>query len=212
MLQNRVDPQGNIIKTTARGSWMGNRGVLHDHQQHILRPFRLKAWITCLLEFNGRKRQVMAPDRYTELFFFDEATAFAAGHRPCFECRRQDYKKFKTLWLKGNPEYHFDEKTSIQQIDDILHKERMEANGEKITYEEYIKHLPYGSFISYNGQPHVIIDDLLHPWSPGGYGKGIPLSDIKEEKVAVLTPASITNTFRAGYKPQTTLPQSQLFL
>ncbi|MEO8821838.1 MAG: hypothetical protein ABI267_08810 [Ginsengibacter sp.] len=97
MLQNRVDPFGNIIKTTARGSWMGNRGILHNDQQQVLRPFKLKAWITCKLEFNGRKRPVMAPHRYTGLFFLDEATSFAAGHRPCFECRRQDYHKFKTL-------------------------------------------------------------------------------------------------------------------
>jgi len=103
MLQNRVDPFGNILKTSARGLWMGNRGILHNDRKELLRPFKLKAWITCKLQFNGRKREVMTPNRYTELFFMDEATSFAAGHRPCFECRREDYKKFKTLWLKGNP-------------------------------------------------------------------------------------------------------------
>src|ERR1700743_3660322 len=102
MLQNRVDPQGNIIKTTARGAWMGNRGQLHNEQRQIVRPFKLKAWLTCLLQFNGRKREVMSPQRYTELFFLDEATAFAAGHRPCFECRRKDYDLFKSFWLQGN--------------------------------------------------------------------------------------------------------------
>jgi hypothetical protein len=114
MLQNRVDPFGNLIKTRARGTWMGNRGVLHDDKQQLLRPFKLKAWLTCRLEFKGRKRQIMAPHRWTELFFLDEATAFAAGHRPCFECRRSDFNKFKSLWIKGNPEYNFDEKTPIQ--------------------------------------------------------------------------------------------------
>src|SRR5258706_7062392 len=138
MLQNRIDPFGNIITTKARGFWMGNRGILHNEDQKILRPFKLKAWITCVLEFRGRKRQVMAPNRYTELFFLDEATSFAAGHRPCFECRRKDADKFKSFWLKGNPEYNFDQKTSIQEIDNILHKERMEYNKSKITFEERI--------------------------------------------------------------------------
>ena len=128
MLQNRVDPFGQIIKTTAKGAWMGNRGILHNDEQQVLRPFKLKAWLTCNLQFRGRKRQVMAPNRYTELFFMDEATSFAAGHRPCFECRRIDYNHFKTLWLKGNPEYEFNEKTSIQKIDAILHQERMDKN------------------------------------------------------------------------------------
>src|ERR1700760_1777025 len=105
MLQNRVDPEGNIIRTSARGSWMGNRGIIHDEQQNVLRAFKLKAWITCVLAFKGRKRPVMAPNRYTELFFLDEATAFSAGHRPCFECRRQDAGRFKSLWIKANPEY-----------------------------------------------------------------------------------------------------------
>jgi len=99
MLQNRVDPLGNIIKTPARGQWMGNRGVIHNDKKEILRPFKLKAWITCKLEFKNWKRQVMTPNRYTELFFLDEATAFGAGHRPCFECRRDDYNLFKSYWL-----------------------------------------------------------------------------------------------------------------
>src|SRR5262245_42860885 len=120
MLQNRVDPWGNLIKTKARGAWMGNRGLIHNDRQEIVRPFKLKNWITCLLEFKGRQRKVMTPGLYTELFFLDEATAFSAGHRPCAECRRQDYVRFKLAWLKGNPKYGFDEKTSIREIDNII--------------------------------------------------------------------------------------------
>src|ERR1700729_1628773 len=111
MLQNRVDPFGNIIKTAARGQWMGNRGVIHDHHQTLVRPFRLLAWITCVLEFKDRKRELMAPDRYTELFFLDEATSFAAGHRPCAECRTKAFNRFKTAWVGANPEYGFDLRT-----------------------------------------------------------------------------------------------------
>jgi hypothetical protein len=200
MLQNRVDPFGNIIKTEARGHWTGNRGVLHDDHQTLLRPFKLIAWITCKLEFKGRKRQVMAPNRWTELFFLDEATSFAAGHRPCAECRRQDFNKFKSFWLKGNPEYHFDEKTSIQEIDKILHKERINRNKTKITFEERIDNIPDGTFVLFNDNAFLFLDQLLFLWSPFGYEKGIALPDVN--KLTILTPRSIVNTLRAGYLPQ----------
>lgn len=203
MLQNRVDPFGDIIKTKARGLWMGNRGILHNEHKKLLRPFKLKAWITCKLQFNGRKREVMAPNRYTELFFMDEATSFAAGHRPCFECRREDYKRFKTLWLKGNPEYNFDEKTSIQKIDDILHVERMKADKSKVTFNEHPENLPDGTLILYNDQPYLVSGGLIYLWSPFGYEGRIGLPDVAT--LPVLTPRSIVNTFRAGYSPQIAL-------
>jgi hypothetical protein len=204
MLQNRVDPMGQIIKTSARGAWMGNRGQLHDKGKLILRPFKLKAWITCLLEFKGRRRQVMAPNRYTELFFLDEATAFSAGHRPCFECRRQDYNLFKTAWLKGNPQYRFDEKTSIQKIDDVIHKERISADRLKITHEDQAAKLPDGTFVLLNSDAYLLKDGLMYQWSPFGYEKGIALPDMDE--FAVLTPISVVNAFRAGYVPQMAAP------
>jgi hypothetical protein len=200
MLQNRVDPFGNIIKTSARGSWMGNRGILHNDQQQVLRLFKLKTWITCKLEFHGRKRQVMAHHKYTELFFSDEATSFAAGHRPCFECRRSDYHLFKTLWLKGNPEYHFDEKTSIKEIDDILHEERIMRDKSKVTFEEKTDSIPDGTFVLIEGKPYLVFEKQMYLWSPFGYEMGIPLPNTN--KLTVLTPQSIVNTFRAGYKPE----------
>jgi hypothetical protein len=200
MLQNRVDPFGNLIKTTARGSWMGNRGLLHNDKQEVLRPFKLKAWLICKLEFKGRSRQVMMPRLYTELFFLDEATAFAAGHRPCFECRRNDFDLFKSLWLKGNPEYNFNEKTSIKEIDDILHKERIDRNNLKVTFEEDRDKIPNGSFILYDKNAFLISDKQMFLWSPFGYDKGTALP--RAGKLSVLTPKSIVKTFRAGYVPQ----------
>src|SRR5436853_7505403 len=116
MLQNRVDPFGNIIKTAARGAWMGNRGVIHNEQQRITHVFKHKAWITCALQFKGRKRTVMTPGRWTELFFLDEATAFAAGHRPCFECRKEDATRFKSCWIHGNTSDGVTMTTSIRSI------------------------------------------------------------------------------------------------
>jgi hypothetical protein len=200
MLQNRVDPYGNLIITPARGAWMGNRGLLHNEHQQIIRPFRLKAWITCVLEFRGRKRKVMSPDLYTELFFLDEATAFAAGHRPCFECRRADYNRFKSFWLKGNPEYGFNEKTSIQLIDNILHRERLNSDGSKVKYEDKLSTLPDGCFVELNGKPHLFANNAVYEWSPFGYGEAQELP--RSEFVTVLSPESTVNAFRAGYVPQ----------
>src|SRR4051812_40893027 len=102
--QNRVTPAGEIIATPDRGTVMGNRGRLHDDGTEILRPFAVKRWIICKLEFNGRHRQVMALNQYTELFFLDEATALAAGHRPCAECNRTKYNLFRELWARANPD------------------------------------------------------------------------------------------------------------
>ena len=200
MLQNRVDPGGNIIKTQSRGLWMGNRGVLHDEHKNILRPFKLKAWIICMLEFKDRKREVMAPDRYTELFFFDEATALAAGHRPCFECRRDDASRFKALWLKGNPEYGFKPNVSIHEIDKIIHNERIGKQGAKITYVDTIENITDGIFVLRNGKPFLYVNNRFFPWSPSGYGNGIVLP--RGTQLTVLTPRSIVNAINAGYDPQ----------
>jgi len=200
MLQNRVDPLGNIICTSARGAWMGNRGQLHDENQQILRPFKLKAWLTCLLHFKDRRRQVMAPNRYTELFFLDEATAFAAGHRPCFECRRKDYDRFKAFWITGNARLGFDLQTSINDIDKILHKERVGRKGEKVTYQEKVKNLPEGTFVLIGDKPHLLANKQFYAWTPSGYEEPVILTGT--ETVSVLTPVSTVNAFKAGYKPQ----------
>jgi hypothetical protein len=180
---------------------MGNRGVIHDEHQQIVRPFKLKAWITCRLKFKGRKRKVMTPDRWTELFFLDEATALAAGHRPCYECRREDAVRFKSFWLKGNPEYGFNEKTPIREIDEILHKERMDRDRSKIRFEEEAGKLADGVFVLVGNDPYLVMSGSMFLWSPFGYGRRLPLPRIG--KLSVLTPGSIVNALRAGYVAQT---------
>jgi hypothetical protein len=205
MLQNRVDPFGNIIRTPERGHWTGNRGVLHSVRQEIIRPYRLKAWITCALCFRGRWRKVMSPDRWTELFFFDEATAFSAGHRPCFECRRAEALRFKQAWIAGNPGYGFGVKTPVGEIDNILHAERLNPDGSKRTFENDAGDLPNGSFIDWGGGAWLLWDGLVRKWSPGGYAAGIPAPG---GKVAVLTPRSIVASFYAGYVPEVRLPSA----
>jgi len=198
MLQNRVNPFGNIIKTSARGRLMGNRGLLHNETQEIKRPFKLIAWITCVLDFKERRRPVMAPGQYTELFFMDEVTSFAAGHRPCFECRRSEADAFKTFWLKGNPEYGFNSKTPIKAIDEILQHERIDQNYQKVTFQGNPNALPNGTFVAFRNEPYLIKNGMMYPWSAEGYGKAQLLP---QEKLPVLTPKSIVNTFKAGYLP-----------
>ncbi|MDO3643085.1 hypothetical protein [Mucilaginibacter sp. L3T2-6] len=198
-LQNRVDPAGNIISTTARGTWLGNRGVIHNEQKQIVRPFKIKAWIICMLEFRGRHRNVMTPDRWTELFFLDEATAFSAGHRPCFQCRYADHRRFKEAWLKGNPEYGFDDKTPINRIDEILQTERI-SQGRKVTYTDDVNHLPDGTFIQLTNEPWLAYKNQIHHWTPFGYDNSKSVDALNE--IIVLTPRSIVNAFRAGYKVQ----------
>lgn len=199
MLQNRVDPKGNIIATSARGAWLGNRGQLHGRGKTILRPFKHQAWIICLLQFKGRRREVMSPNLWTELFFLDEATAFAAGHRPCFECRRDDAGRFKTAWLKGNPQYGFGHKTAIGKIDAVIHAERITKDGGKVSYEAIGNDLPDGAFIEIGGKPHLVANSKIFRWTPFGYEESLPLPG---HVVTVLTPWSVVEAFRAGYKVQ----------
>ena len=199
MLQNRVDPNGNIITTSARGAWLGNRGQLHGSGKTILRPFKHKAWIICVLQFKGRHRQVMLPNLWTELFFLDEATAFAAGHRPCFECRRDDADRFKTAWLKGNPEYGFSKKTSVKEIDDILQRERIDDNKQKVTFLANINDIPDGTFIQIANEPYLVANSAIYHWTAFRYDKSAPLP---LGEVEVLTPKSIINAFKSDYEPQ----------
>jgi hypothetical protein len=179
---------------------MGNRGLLHDAHGRIQRPYRLKAWLTCQLAFKGIYRKILSPGQYTELFFLDEVTAFAAGHRPCCECRREDFKRFKKFWLAGNPSYGFSESVAIGQIDEILHGERINSQGEKVRYQEDLSNLPEGCLIDLEGSPFLVTSKGLWQWTAFGYRT---LSEPpKRHMVSVLTPKSIVQSLRAGYKAQ----------
>lgn len=198
-LQNRVDPFGNFIQTEARGQWLGNRGQLHGTGKIILRPFRHKAWIICELQFKNRHREIMAPNLWTELFFLDEATALSAGHRPCFECRRAAATEFKRAWIKGNPSYGFDLRTRIGKFDEVIHDERIDSQGGKITWFSKLNELPDGTFIAVDRQAYLLINSQLKLWTPYGYlDSDLP----KPSKVEVLTPKSIVNALKHGYKLQ----------
>ena len=181
---------------------MGNRGVIHNDRQEIVRPYRLIPWITCVLTFKDRHREVMTPGRWTELFFLDEATAFSAGHRPCKECRREDHLRFKRCWIEGNPGYGYNGKTKIGEIDAIIHEERMNKDKTKRVYAAKIDQLPDGVFVVWKDEPFLVKGDKVYPWKPEGYEEGIDRP--RGMKVTVLTPKSIVYTFKAGYVPHMT--------
>src|SRR5258708_2471220 len=132
--QNRVTPFGEIVALPERGTVMGNRGRLHDGSGQIRRSWQVKRWLLCRLEFNGRHRAVMAPDHYTELFFLDEATGLAAGHRPCFECRRKSYNDFVDAWATGNAHDLGEGRPTATSIDESLHAERVGPDRSKRTF------------------------------------------------------------------------------
>lgn len=199
-LMNRVDPYGVIFRSPARGTLMGNRGVLHNDAREIVRPFNGRRWIACLLEFKGRHRSVMSPRRYTELFFLDEAVAFAAGHRPCAECRRERFNAFKSAWKRrdeGAPR----ESLRVPEIDAELHVARVAGRKGKRTYEAALNSLPNGCFVQIQGACYLVWDDALLLWTPERYaGRGGRPRDLT---VTVLTPQPIVECFRNGYVPET---------
>src|SRR6202045_3505508 len=146
--QNRVTPAGNVIATPERGMFLGNRGVLHDDQGRIKRAWQLKRWIVCVLEFRGRKRSVMTPGRYTELFFLDEATALAAGHRPCAECRHSRFLAFCEAWSKAHPRDGSSPRPFATEIDNRLHADRITADRSKRSFAAAVERLPDGVFVT----------------------------------------------------------------
>lgn len=200
-LQNRVDPFGNLYAVQARGSLLGNRGQLHDADKAIVRAWKTKAWVTCTLEYGDIQRTIFSPDSYSELFFLDEATAFAAGHRPCASCRNKRYREFKAKWLAANPELVTGEKPSITAIDKALHSERILRGGGKATFEAANETLPFGTIIEQDGTVYLIGEEQLLPWSFHGYGQPVSLPEAGTS-VTVLTPASIVRLFQHGFRPQ----------
>src|SRR2546427_447059 len=146
-LQNRIDPWGHLQTVDARGTLLGNRGILHDGKREIVAQWRTKAWLTCRLAWKGRERTIMSPGSYTELFFLDEATAFSAGHRPCAECRRERFQEFKSLWIAANSEVSASPDPPISAIDRIIHAERTLRGGKKVTYEAELGSLPGGAMV-----------------------------------------------------------------
>jgi hypothetical protein len=199
---NRVTPFGEIIATPERGTFMGNRGVLHDAEGHIKRAWQAKRWIVCVVEFRGRKRTIMSPNSYTELFFLDEATALAAGHRPCAECRHARFLDFCNAWKAAHPKADDLQRPTADEIDNRLHAGRLAPDRSKRFFSGKLDDLPDGVFVKVEGwgeQAFLVLDDSLLAWSPGGYQERRPR--LKVKNVSILTPSSTVAAIRAGYSP-----------
>jgi hypothetical protein len=202
-LQNRVTPAGDIITTPQRGLMMGNRGGAFHLPDRTLgsRRWASRQWIACVLQFKGRHRlAMMQPNRYTELFFLDEATALAAGHRPCFECRRRDAERFAMLWAHTP---NWPAPARAPEMDLALHAERIGRHGQKLTFTAQLGALPVGTFVRLpDGAEQVdylVLEAGLLAWSPAGYANPLPLN--RRRQVEVLTPRSIVAVLSAGYRP-----------
>jgi hypothetical protein len=195
-LQNRVTPSGDIISTPQRGLFTGNRGIVHDPATKTLlnRRWSSKAWITCVCEFRGRRRDVMGTRSWTELFFLDEATAFAAGHRPCFYCRRYDANRFRAAWEQGNGVVG----VRATEIDTVLHRERLDGRNKRLhALPAAIDALPDGAMVQAGGDSYLIARGRALLWTWDGYRE--PKNPICD--AALLTPPSTLSALYAGYRP-----------
>lgn len=195
-LQNRVTPTGEIIATPHRGTFTGNRGIIHDPATKTLlnKRWSTPAWITCLCEFRGWRRPVMARRSWTELFFLDEATAFAAGHRPCFFCRREDAKRFRAAWEKGNGASD----VSATAMDAVLHRERLDHGRKRLhALPMPLAALPDGAMVREGEESFLVVQGRGLLWSPAGYA-----GDARQlTQPMLLTPPSTLRALRAGYRP-----------
>lgn len=195
-LQNRVTPTGETVAAPQRGMFTGNRGIIHDPATKTLlrKRWSSKAWIICVCEFRGRRRDVMAARSWTELFFLDEATALAAGHRPCFYCRRADAERFRAAWQAGNCVT----RVRATEIDAVLHRERLNGRRKRLhALELSIATLPNGAMVAANGESFVVVQGRALHWSFAGYRA----ADAEITNAQLLTPPSTVNALSAGYRP-----------
>jgi hypothetical protein len=194
-LQNRVTPSGDIIATPHRGMFTGNRGIIHDPATRTLtRRWAGKAWLTCVCEFRGRRREVMGGRSWTELFFLDEATALAAGHRPCFYCRRDDANRFRAAWEAGNNVAN----VLAREIDAVLHRERLEGRAKRLhPLPTPVEQLPDGAMLQEGNESYLIVQGRAHAWAPAGYRA----AQNALQEAMLLTPPSTLRALSAGYRP-----------
>ncbi len=197
-LQNRCDPFGTLHATSAHGDMMGNRGGrIHDPDKKQLKSRRWasRAWICCVTDFRGRQHDVWGRT-YTAMFFLDEVTALAAGHRPCFECRNRDAKRFATLWADAAGRSG---RMMAGEMDDILHEERLASReSANAMGPKEIAALPAGTMVDIAGDAFAVKDGQMLPWSFGGYGRP---EKIAGRSAKLITPAAIVQVLKAGFRP-----------
>ncbi len=195
-LQNRVMPDGEIVALPQKGMFMGNRGIIHDPASKTLLPRRWtsKAWIICLCQYKGAHREVMARHSWTELFFLDEATGLAAGHRPCFYCRRDSAIRFSQAWAQGNGAGNI----RAPIIDAVLHAERLDGKAKRVQpVEQPFSHFPTGTMFAAKQAFYATVDGRTMRWTPDGYRRNV----LPAGRVDLLTPPSTIRALATGYRP-----------
>jgi hypothetical protein len=196
-MRNRVTPTGDIVAIELRCSWLGNRGILHEGGE-IRRFHASDLWITCLLQFRGRHRSQWQPGHYTHLYFYDEAVAFAAGHRPCAECRRGDYNDFRAAWARGLGV----ELPRAKEMDRQLHAERLfRGTHRRRFHDRPWRSVPTNAFVLLDDGPVLVTGEAVVPWSDSGYGARRARPTRGDAQV--ITPPAILAAFEAGYQVQT---------
>jgi hypothetical protein len=192
--RNRVAPTGEIVESGLRCAWMGNRGCLHRGRE-VVRPWRTTAWITCVLEFKHRWIEQWVPGRYTLLFFYDEAVSLAAGHRPCAECRRADYNRFRDAWERAHGA-----RPSAKELDAAQHADRLDGTVPRTHRLPWVD-VPDGAFVRVDAGPALVVGDAVVSWS-GEHGYHAAAARPRTGDVEVLTPSRTVDVIRAGYVPQ----------
>ncbi|HST16399.1 MAG TPA: hypothetical protein VLK36_01940 [Gaiellaceae bacterium] len=193
-LRNRVTPLSELVADPARGLVYGNRGCLHDDRGRIRRRYAGRRWIACRLRFRGWHRSpLLQPGRFTELFFLDEATAFAAGHRPCALCRREDYVRFGELWAEQHPG-----EAGADVVDARLHAERLTDGRAQRHHEARLDRLPDGAFVLVDEQPWLVHGDRLLRYTLAGY---VDPRARRRGAARLITPPSLVEVLRAGWDP-----------
>lgn len=195
-LQNRVTPFGEILALSQRGLFTGNRGIIHDPATRTLlaKRWASRAWLICVCDYKGRRREVMASRSWTELFFLDEAVALAAGHRPCFFCRREAAQRFQACWASAKEEAV----PAAAAMDAVLHGERLERRRKRLhPLAGPLEALPDGAVVAAGTHAFTLRGGLAHRWTEDGYAP----PQLLEGADALLTPPSTVMTLRAGYRP-----------
>ena len=192
--RNRVTPFGEIVAIEQRGRFLGNRGSIHRGHE-VVRPWQVRRWITCALEFKGWVAPKWEPGRWTPLFFWDEAVALAAGHRPCALCRRADFDRWMDGWEAATGE-----RPTVDPVDRRLHDERTDGRRPR-RHRHAWRALPEGAFVVVDDAAHLVLADQLVPWTPTVEGYGSPVARPGRGDAVLLTPPSTVGVLAAGYRP-----------
>ncbi|QYG91910.1 hypothetical protein HC251_05285 [Iamia sp. SCSIO 61187] len=193
--RNRVTPTGEIVATAQRGLFLGNRGSIHRGHE-VVRPWQVRRWITCALAYKGWRAPMWEPGRWTPLFFWDEAVALAAGHRPCALCRHADHVRWMDGWEAATGS-----RPRVDPVDRVLHDERVGPDRGKRLHDLPWAGLPVGTFAVVDDRPHLVLADHLVPWHARADAYGPPRPRPRTGRATVLTPPSTVAVLRSGYAP-----------